>query len=169
MVQPESVAWLNAAPENAGFTILMPGKASANVAPVAGFDNVKNHTLTLETELAGYIVSYVEYPEDVSDPDAIKMFLDNGRDGGLAASKGELVSEKEIKLDGNFGREWVVKIPGGFLSTARSYWIKRRMYQIVFVVVPKASDAPELVKFRQQAETKFLDSFKLKAEAGSKS
>jgi hypothetical protein len=144
----------------------MPGKASENVEPVAGFDSVKNHTLTLDTELAGYVVSYVEYPDELSDPDIIKTVLDNGRDGGLAASKGELTSEKEIKLDGNFGRESVVKLPGGFLTTTRSYWIKRRYFQIVFVEVPKASDTPEIRKLRQEAGTKFLDSFKLKAETG---
>jgi hypothetical protein len=162
--EPESGAWVNVAPAKAGFTVSMPGKPSESSAPIEGRPGTENHTLTLETKLAGYVVSYVQFPDEITDPDSIKMILDSGRDGGLASSKGELASEKEIKLDGHFGREWVVKLPGGFLSTARAYWVKRSLYQTVFVIVPAESGTPDLVKLRNEAANKFLDSFKLSAD-----
>jgi len=97
----------------------------------------------------------------VTDPVQIKAMLDAGREGGVAASGGELSSEKEIKLNGYSGREWNMKLPGGLLATARAYWVKRRLYQTVFVMSPNASDTPEVMKVRQEAATKFLDSFTL--------
>jgi hypothetical protein len=162
--EPESGAWVNVAPEKSGFSILMPGKPDEGAAAVEGRPNTENRTLTLETKLAGYVVSYVQFPDEVTDPDAIKLLLDSGRDGGVAASKGELTSEKEIKLGGYSGREWVMKLPGGLFTTARAYWVKRSLYQTVFVTAPSANDTPDLVKLRNEAGTKFLDSFKLSAD-----
>jgi len=158
---PEAGAWINVAPDNAGFTVLLPAKPADKVDPVAGHPGVENHTFTLETTLAGYVISYVSFPDEINDPEVIKQMLDRGREGGIEASGGELVSEKEIKLNGYFGREWSLKLPAGLTTTARAYWVKRRLYQTVFVKSPKANDSPEVIKLRQQAETKFLDSFAL--------
>lgn len=162
---PESGTWISLVPDNAGFTVLVPAKPSEEVEPMKGHPGVENHTLTLETKLAGYVVSFIEFPDNITDPDLIKEMLDRGREGGLAASRGELSSEKEIKINGYFGREWTMKLPGGFLATARAYWVKRRLYQTVFVINPSASDPPEVAKLRQEAATKFLDSFTLSGDA----
>lgn len=139
----------------------MPGKAAEQSQPLEGHPGLENHLLTLETEIGGYVVSFLEFPEDVTDPDRIKLMLDRGRDGGVASSGGELVSETEIKLNGYFGREWSMKLSGGLTATARAYWVKRRLFQTVFVKSPKVNDSPEVIRLRQQAETKFLDSFAL--------
>lgn len=160
-VHPESSAWVNVAPANSGFSVLIPGKPAEQAQSVEGHQGLENHLLTLETELGGYVVSYLEFPDEVTDPDQIKVMLDRGREGGIASSRGELVSEAEIKLNGYFGREWSLKLPGGLTATARAYWVKRRLYQTVFVKSPKASDSPGVIKLRQQAETKFLNSFTL--------
>jgi hypothetical protein len=149
------------APANAGFSLLMPAKPSEKVTPVEGQPGVENHILTLDTKLAAYVVLYTEFTDDVTDPAVIKEMLDRGREGGLAATGGKLTSEKEIKLNEYFGREWGLALPGGFSATARAYWVKRRLYQTIFVMVPNASDLPEVTKLRQQAATKFLDSFTL--------
>ncbi len=167
VVQPESGTWVNVAPDKAGFTILMPSKPDESSTPIEGRPDTQNHTLTLETELAGYVVSYVQFPDEVTDPATIKTLLDGGRDGGIAATKGELTSEKEIKLGEYFGREWLMKLPGGISTKARAYWVKQRLYQTVFVMQPKESDTPDRVKSRQEAGSKFLDSFKLSPEAGN--
>jgi hypothetical protein len=164
VVHPESDAWINVAPANAGFRVLMPGKPSEKVEPVEGHPGVEHHILSLDTDLAGYVVTYLQFPDEVTDPDAIKVMLDSGREGGLASSGGKLKSEKEIKLNEYFGREWVVEIPGGMVATARAYWVKQRLYQTVFVIIPKASDAKEVTKLRQDVATKFLDSFSLSGD-----
>jgi hypothetical protein len=139
----------------------MPSVASEKVTPVEGHPGVENHLITLETEQAGYVVSYVQFPEEVTDPDTIKDMLDRGRDGGIASSGGTLKSEKEITLSGYSGREWQMEIPGGLVATARAYWVRQRLYQTVFIATPKVSDSPEATKLRQEAGSKFLDSFGL--------
>jgi hypothetical protein len=161
VVHPESSPWIKVAPANSGFSVLIPGKPAEQAQPVEGRLGLENHLLTLETELGGYVVTYLEFPDDVTDPDQIKSMLDRGRQGGVAGSGGELTSETDIKLNGYFGREWSMKLPGGLTATARAYWVKRRLYQIIFVKSPKANESPEVITLRQQAETKFLDSFAL--------
>ena len=156
---PEAGAWINVAPANEGFTILMPGQASESANELK--NGLKHHLITLETKLAGYVVTYVEFPEEVTEPDAIKDMLDRGREGGIASSKAELISEKEIKLNQFFGREWSLKLPKGLMATARAYWVRRRLYQTVFVITPNANDSSELIKLRREAGTRFLNSFGL--------
>jgi hypothetical protein len=131
------------------------------VTPLQGHPDIENHVIALETELAGYVVSYMQLAEEVTDPAKIKELLDRGREGGIASTGGQLKREKEIKLSGYSGREWNVEIPGGLVATTRAYWVKRRLYQTVFITSPKDSDSPEVTKLRQDAGKKFLDSFVL--------
>jgi len=168
-VHIETGPWINVAPANAGFTVLMPAKPSETVAEVKGRPGVENHLMTLETQLGAYVVAYVQFAEEVTDPDTIKLMLDRGREGGIASSQGKLQSEKEIKLNEYLGREWIVEIPGGALATARAYWVKRRLYQTIFVASPKAAaEPPEVTKLRQDIATKFLDSFTLSGDDAPK-
>jgi hypothetical protein len=120
--------------------------------------------MTLETKLAGYVVSYVEFPDEITDPEAIKEMLDRGREGGIASSKATLTGEKEVKLKQFLGREWTMKLPDGLVSTARAYWVKRRLYQTILVTSPTADDSAELIKLRQDVATRFLDSFTLSGD-----
>ncbi|HEY8186035.1 MAG TPA: hypothetical protein VIF64_08200 [Pyrinomonadaceae bacterium] len=160
-VAADLTTWVNVAPADAGFTILMPSKAPEKVTPLQGHPDIENHVIALETELAGYVVSYMQLAEEVTDPAKIKELLDRGREGGIASTGGQLKREKEIKLSGYSGREWNVEIPGGLVATTRAYWVKRRLYQTVFITSPKDSDSPEVTKLRQDAGKKFLDSFVL--------
>lgn len=166
-VPPESGVWTNGAPANAGFTVLMPGKPSETVQALEGRPGIENHLLMLETKLAGYVVSYVQFPDEVTDPVVIKGLLDRGREGGLASSKGTLRSEKEIKLNDYLGREWLMDLPNGLSATARAYWVKRTLYQTVFVTTPKPDDSAETKRVRRETATKFLDSFTLKTDPGN--
>lgn len=158
-------AWTNGAPANAGFTVLMPGKPSEQTQPMEGRPGVEHHLLMVETKLAGFVVSYVVFPEVVTDPADIKVLLDRGREGALSSSGATLKSEKEIKLNDYFGREWLMDFPSGFSATARAYWVKRRLLQAIFVIAPKSDDSPEIKRLRQEAATKFFDSFRLSDDA----
>jgi len=160
----DSGNWINVAPADQGFTVLMPGKATEQSQPLGSDARVENHLLTLDTSLAGYVVSYVQFPDEVTDPAAIKELLDRGRDGGVQSSNGQLKSEKEITLKGFSGREWVMTLPGNLAARARAYWVKRRLYQIVFVVKEEGTITPAERKLRQDAESKFFDSFTLSDE-----
>jgi hypothetical protein len=165
-LHPESGTWINVAPANAGFTIRMPGKPREKVEALEGRPDVENHLLTLETKVAGYVTSFVQFPDDVTDPDTIKTLLDAGREGGLTSTHGKLISEKEIRLGEYVGREWAVSLPGGFSATTRAYWVKRRLYQTVFVIGANAGESVELAQLRQEAATKFLNSFALSGDVG---
>ncbi|MFN2497891.1 MAG: hypothetical protein ABR557_02280 [Pyrinomonadaceae bacterium] len=162
----ESGAWTNVTPAKAGFTILLPGKPSETAQP-SSRPGIEYHLLTLETKLAGYVVSYVQFPDEVTDPAVIKGLLDRGRAGGVASSGGTLKSEKEIKLNDYLGREWLMELPGGLTATARAYWVKRTLYQTIFVTTPKSDDSAEVKRLRQETASKFLNSFTLKTEPGN--
>jgi hypothetical protein len=157
----ESGTWVNVAPANSGFAVLMPAKPTEGAQPVEGHPDLENHLFKLDTKLGGYVVSYSQLHEDVTDHEQIKLLLDRGREGAVAKSGGEIVSESDIKLGAYFGREWGLKLPKGLTATVRAYWVKRRLYQTVFVQSPNENDSAEIIKLRQQAETKFLNSFKL--------
>jgi hypothetical protein len=160
----ESGTWSKFEPANAGFTILLPGHPRESSAPLPDRPGVEHHLMTLETKLAGYVVSYVEFPDEITDPEAIKEVLDRGREGGIASSKATLTSEKEVKLKQFFGREWTMKLPNGLVSTVHAYWVKRRLYQTIFVAAPTADDSAQLIKLRQDVATRFLDSFTLSGD-----
>ena len=56
-VNTADATWINVVPATAGFTVLMPGKPAEQAQAVEGHPGVENHMLTLETRLAGYVVS----------------------------------------------------------------------------------------------------------------
>ena len=154
--------WIEVAPPGSGFSVLMPSKPAEKVDPVANRPGIENHLLTLETKSAGYVVSFVQFPDEITDAARIKDLLDGGRDGGLSSTGGRLKSEKEIKLNGFFGREWLVDLPGGISTIARAYWVKRSLYQIVFISEsPVANESAEAAAARQELAARFLNSFTL--------
>ena len=154
-------AWVNIAPPNAGFTLLMPGKPTEKVQPITSTPGAENHIFALETAPAGYVFSYVQFPEEVTDATAIAGMLDAGRDGSIAATGSKLKSEKQIRLNEHYGREWLLEMPGGFTAVDRSYWVKRRFYQLLFVTSPKPNDTRETIELQQELANKFFDSFRV--------
>jgi hypothetical protein len=161
----DSAGWVNVAPSKAGFTLLMPGKPTEKVEPVASTPGAENHIFMLETGPAGYVFSYVQFPEDVTDPTAIAGMLDAGREGSIAATGSKLKSEKQIRLNEHYGREWLLEMPGGFTALDRSYWVKRRFYQLLFITSPKPNDTRETVELQQELANKFFDSFRVASES----
>jgi len=159
-----SANWIDIAPEKAGFTLLMPGKPSERIEPVKSTPGAENHIFALETDPAGYVFSYVQFPDDVTDPTAIAGMLDAGREGSIAATGSKLKSEKQIRLNEHYGREWLLEMPGGFTALDRSYWVKRRFYQLLFITSPKPNDTRETVELQQELANKFFDSFQVVSE-----
>jgi hypothetical protein len=62
------------------------------------------------------------------------------------------------------GREWSIELPNALITTARVYWVKRRLYQVIHVIHPDAKDSREFIKLRQLAGNKFLNSFTLSGD-----
>jgi hypothetical protein len=160
-VEQDAAAWKKLAPAGGGFTVLMPGAASEEKQPVeTELGKLENHIHTVQTKLAVYVIMYADFPMEVSDANTIQRMLDSGRDKALANTKGKLKSEKNIKLDGHAGREWLVEIPGGVIR-ARAFWVKRRLFQVLILTPGAPNATPERVRMRESATLKFLDSFAL--------
>lgn len=152
--------WEKFSPEGGGFAVLFPSKPTGSEESIkTQIGTLMHHMYSLETATSFFMVSYVDYPEPVTDRALINTMLDAGREGGLEATHGELKSEKEIKIGENLGREWVVNIPGGGLARARAYWVSRRLYQAV-IMMPETKNI-EAEKSRDATMSKFLDSFVL--------
>ncbi len=84
----------------------------------------------------------------------IKDVLDSSRDGAVGNLKGELDSEKDIKLGDYPGREVRIAVDEGKkLFRARVYLVDQRLYQVVVFGTKDAATSKEA--------DKFLDSFQL--------
>jgi hypothetical protein len=66
--------------------------------------------------------------------------LDGARDGAVKNVHGTLISEKQIKLDNNPGRELLIKAPGVFMHQ-RVFLINNRLVQAVVVSQTEAESA----------------------------
>lgn len=154
--------WEKFAPSGGGFSVLMPGKPTANDQEVPTPNGkLINRMFLLDAGESAYLVAYMDFPEPVSDPARIKAMLDSARDQAIAGTRGRLKEEKEIKLGEHTGREWFVALPGGLLR-ARGYWVKQRVYQVV-VLMPEGKDAAS-ESAREATMARFLNSFALTPE-----
>lgn len=167
-VESDAAAWKKFAPEGGGFTVLMPGTVSEEKQPIESEAmKIENRLYSVETKLGVYMITYADFPEVITDAALIQRMLDGGRDKALSNTKGKMVSETNIKLDGYAGREWLVEIPGGtvvpggIVARARAYWVKRRLFQILVLREEEPNATPERVRIREGATMKFLDSFAL--------
>jgi hypothetical protein len=152
--------WKEFSPEGGGFALMMPGTPTEDSDVVeTKIGKITNRMFALEDGGRVYIASYGEFPLPVTDPSIIKRMLDRGRDQALSQSKTRLVSERELTLGENLGREVVAEADNALIR-ARFYWVRQRLYQTVVMTPSKRS--PAAVKTDESAAAKFFDSFKLK-------
>lgn len=164
-VEKDAAAWKKLAPPAGGCTMLLPGTPTENKNVVdTKVGKLENRTYTLKTSMALYMVAYADFPDPISDPDLIKRMLDSGRDQALSNTNGKLKSEKDIKLDGHAGREWLVEMPDDLVARARAYWVRRRLYQAIVLMEEASNASPAVVKLHEDVAAKFLDSFALSGE-----
>ncbi len=162
LIGEDPKAWQKISPPSAGFTILMPGRPAEEKQSVdTKLGKIENYTFIVKTGTAVYGAMYGDFPEVVSDPSTIKAMLDGARDNAISTARGKLVREDQISLANYAGREWFVELPGDLVLSARAFWVQRRLYQLI-VVMPRAANLPaDARKLRQEAVSKFFDSFKL--------
>lgn len=150
----------------------MPGTPALTVEQVkteAGA--IPYHRFLLTTKTAQYFVSFADSPNRLDEPAALKAVLDTSRDTILGEGKGaNLLSEKEIDLDGQVGREWLIQ-KDNLTLRARAFFIKGRFYQVGIITLRNvafhtgqpSANPQDRTDFYETTSTRFLDSFKLTA------
>ena len=137
-------------------TAQKPFKASTQTITASGI-SLPTYMFIADMGTRTDMVAYTDYPEDVvSQSDPAKM-LDGASNGAVQNVNGTLVSQDEITLDGNPGRDIVANAAAKngqeVTMRARLYMVKNRLYMIIIV-----ANKGQLT--REQTDA-FLDSFKL--------
>lgn len=149
-------SWVEVQSKEGAFSILMPhqpARQSDSTKTAAG--TIDMVMFTVSTDSAFYAIIYSDFPFVPSTAEEANKRLDSGRDGGLARSKGKLVSETRITLDGYLGREIKAKLDEGFL-VARIFSVKQRLYQMLVAGTEAEVSSANV--------TRFFNSFKLTAD-----
>ncbi|MFP4009063.1 MAG: hypothetical protein ACLFV6_13820 [Spirulinaceae cyanobacterium] len=104
-------------------------------------------------ENSGYVVFYQDFPmvPDGVPDEQVQTILAASRDGFVQDN--EILSERDIELDGHRGKEVEVQMPEGYMK-ARMYWVDSRLYFVV-------GGAPTKDDAIAQETDRFLDSFML--------
>ena len=146
--QPQVAQWPRFSSPEGRFSILLPGRPlredQTKETPVG---RVEMHIFTSRTEGGIYVVAYADY----AFGDA-KRELDANRDSFLKGMKATLLSESDINIKGNPGREinaWREQLT----IRTRMYLVGKRYYQM-FVIVP----TPQAVL---EDTNRFFNSFEL--------
>ncbi len=156
--------WEKFSPPGLGVTVLLPGKITFQEQLVDTPAGKKPNRVSI-ADLGGdvFMVSYLQFPDPVSDPAAIRFMLDRGRDG--VTSKATLRGESEITLAGYSGRQWLLSLPNDMRATAKAYWVSNTFFQLL--VVTNEHQTPDAAKLTRERMTKFFDSFTLSNSASN--
>lgn len=138
--QTEPSGWITLAPEGAGFSVLVPGKAVETIKQKSSFTL---HSFNVIVGRATYIASYSDYIPGKLDP---ATALTSNRDKFNQSLQGKLISSREITIDGHTGIDFTTETPAANVRS-QLFLIENRMYQTVAFV------------FRDVDETKNVDRF----------
>ena len=153
----ETPTWEEFSSSEGNFSVLMPGAPSHDTKQVqTAVGSIDMHLFSRELRnKTAYVVIYSDYPEFITRASPDKV-LDGGRDAAVANSKGKLLSEEHIFLEGGHaGREIVVEVPDQGVLKLRAYLVRQRLYQVMLLAPKERIDSEE--------NAKYLSSFKLLA------
>ena len=138
--QTEPSPWETLAPDGAGFSVSLPGKAVETINKKASFTL---HSFTLTVGRATYVASYSDYEPGKLDP---ATALTANRDKFNKSLGATLISSREITLDGHNGIEFTSETPAADVKS-QLFLIGNRMFQTATFV------------FRDVDETRNVDRF----------
>jgi hypothetical protein len=90
-----------------------------------------------------FIVTYNDYAR-TSEAETI---YDNGLEGALTATKGSLVRQQAVTLEGLQGREFFARMPSGNTLRQRLFLVGNRFYQNIYVGPPGSEVEPAVEAF----------------------
>lgn len=153
----DSPGWHRFHSKTGGFTLSFPGGPPAEqkqiVRTPTGNLDVTSYVFESKQNPGRYLVSFSEYPEGAVATGTDEKRLDYARDGLVSRSKGKLVSESRIKVEGFPGRDLVIEMEPNNALRTRMFAVKNRLFQVM-VLGPR--------KMVQAKTTEiFLESFQL--------
>lgn len=105
-------------------------------------------------EGVAYMVAYSDFPDNLVERVKVKELLDGARDGALRATQSQLVSQRDITLNGHPGRE-LEFVKSEQITKNRMYVVNDRLYQVMVLTTK------EQEKFLTRSIAGFLNSFRL--------
>ena len=147
--------WIKYTSPEGRYSVLLPAQPKLSTQEAANADGQKfQQYLAQVNDPTGY---YLTGYFDLLSGDTYS--LDKGRDGIIRGVNGALVSEGEISLGGNPGRELKISLVGpdkvDYLVYARMFNIDKRVYILQFIIA-KSEDN----KASAANTARFFDSFK---------
>lgn len=138
-------------PRGGKFAIKLPGKPKENtITTKSAVGDLKVYTATYATADGNvYMISYTDFPEAAIKPENHDTLLDGVREG-IKGKDGKVVSDKEVTIGTEKGREIVVD-KGKVQSRFRVVIREHRLYQLALL------GTGEFVTGKDA--TAFLDSF----------
>ncbi|HKP35388.1 MAG TPA: TonB family protein [Pyrinomonadaceae bacterium] len=168
--QTQSSDWKEFVSSEGHFSVLVPGTPSLTRKTIhSSRGDIESFTYDLDRDGALYSIMYIDIPISLPGPEATKRALDAGRNNMFAKFSGlQLVSEKEISLAGNPGREALVYNNRDVIR-ARHLMVKNRLYLNVFLMPNRDAlktgtdfrSTENLTERFEKTSLLFLDSFKL--------
>ncbi len=135
------------------FSVRMPGEPKAeNNTITTDSGEIVIHLFGVPIGNTDYIVAYSDYPAELVNSKGAAGILESARDGAINNTKGTLISDETIELNGFPGMMLVVGSPdGNGIAQAKIFLVGNRLYQ-VFVAAEKDTAFSE-------ENLAFLDSF----------
>lgn len=149
--QGEPLPWVTLAPEGAGFSVMLPGKAVETIEKKPSFTL---HSFTLTVGRATYVASYSDYAPGKLDPTTA---LTANRDKFNKSLQATLISSHEITLNGHAGIEFTSEHPAANVRS-QLFLVGNRMFQTATFVFKDVDETRNV--------NRFFESFKFTPREG---
>jgi hypothetical protein len=139
-VAQEQSPWVTFAPEGAGFSVSLPGKAVETIDKRPTFTL---HSFTVTAGRATYVASYSDYQPGKLDP---TKALTANRDKFNKSLQAKLMSSREIALNGHAGIEFTSETPAANVKS-QLFLIGNRLFQTATFVFKDVDETRNVDRF----------------------
>ncbi len=145
-------AWQEFAPAGGGFRVLMPGVPAPMSAPAAAAPGLEIKKYRARGWRQEYVIAYGDLPADTLQRITAESLFQAERDAVVQAVRGRVVSEKDVTLAGQTGKEYqIAPGDGKGLAVERIYLARHggglRFYSVAAAGPGLQADSPDLLKF----------------------
>jgi hypothetical protein len=141
------------------FRVLVPDAPSEMSMP--GSAGAGAQLYFVKSTVAIYAVMFGDLSNTQDDPDLMKAVLENASAFLQASGKLRVLGEKNISSAGIQARQFILD-DGAFVTTARVYYTKGRIYQVLFSRPGlSGTSAGPMLQFYDGLSGKFFNSFKI--------